>query len=266
MELLNLHEYRSDNYSQNGEDGVIKKILQFLGPFCMGNVVEFGSWDGKHLSNTFYLVESRKWNAWYIEGNEQRFNDLMLTVENYPSITPICEFVSHERESASSLESILSRFGAPRELDVLSIDIDSFDLEVWETTEYFSAKIVILEINSEFPPGIKFRHTTHGYGASFSEALEVARFKGYSLVCHTGNMIFVRNDLLSYIPIDTTLLDNPSLLFDSSWIPKKENFFSQNIKKCFFFFVSKFPISMQKLILNILSKIMGRKIGSHLNK
>ena len=67
---------RKNIYSQNGEDGVISSILAQIGTNSPENCwcVEFGAWDGKHLSNTFALVE-RGWNAVYIEGDEIKFQD-----------------------------------------------------------------------------------------------------------------------------------------------------------------------------------------------
>lgn len=43
--------------------------------------MEFGAWDGKHLSNTFALVEQGA-RAVYIEGDEGRFQDLLETAKN----------------------------------------------------------------------------------------------------------------------------------------------------------------------------------------
>lgn len=51
-----LDQYRQDTYSQSGEDGVIQKIFEIIEPrnkWC----VEFGAWDGLHLSNTCKLIK-----------------------------------------------------------------------------------------------------------------------------------------------------------------------------------------------------------------
>ena len=72
------NKFGDNVHSQNGEDGVIKEILKRLGLNKSENYwcVEFGAWDGIHLSNTFSLVE-KSWNAVYIEGDKVRYQELL---------------------------------------------------------------------------------------------------------------------------------------------------------------------------------------------
>jgi hypothetical protein len=71
MQLLPLNMFSHNIHSQNGEDGIIQELLNRLNlknssdRYC----VEFGAWDGMHLSNTFALVEGG-WKAIYIEGKD----------------------------------------------------------------------------------------------------------------------------------------------------------------------------------------------------
>jgi hypothetical protein len=115
----------------------------------------------------------------------------------------------------------------PKEFELLSIDIDSYDLDVWESLSEYSPKIVVIEINSHIPPGIVWRHSGETQGNTFSATLDVGRKKGYTLVCHTGNLIFVRNDLVGKIKLDPVYLQFPELLFlyeyldESPWISNK---------------------------------------------
>ena len=49
-----------------------------------------------------------------------------------------------------------------------------------------------------------------------------ARNKGYVLVCHTGNMIFVREDLSKHVNMDEMDLLYPERLFISDWISESQ--------------------------------------------
>jgi hypothetical protein len=229
-------KYRYNNFSQNGEDGVIEEILVRLAiDDQVGWCVEFGAWDGIHLSNTFSLVKDKDWSAVYIEGDGERFEDLLVTAKNYKNINAIKAYVSHQKEHQLSLDNLLRKTKIPINFDLLSVDIDSFDLDVWESLENYKPKIVVIEINSSFLPGIFFRNSHKISGNSFSSTLSVGVDKGYTLVAHTGNMIFIRNDLLDLVGFSTRFIQHPELLFDYNWIAKqKDNIFKKIKKKSIF--------------------------------
>lgn len=222
LDVANLVNYKKNFYSQNGEDGILIYILDWLrsnnvpvGKWCC----EFGAWDGKHLSNTFNLVESFNWSSVYIEGDFVKFQDLLKTVTCHPSIQPINKYVAPNRKSDDSIDSLLSTTDIPCDFDILSIDIDSYDLEIWETMEAYRPKIVIIEINSYIPPGILWRHDNKSMdGNSFSSTLEVAKVKSYQLVCMTGNLIFVDTKYIKFMNLPERMSRYPELFFDSTYI------------------------------------------------
>ena len=149
----NLKDYSFNKFSQNGEDGIIQEILKRLNlnnseeKWC----VEFGAWDGIYLSNTFNLVLN-DWNAVYIEGDKSKYIDLLNTVKKHKKIVPINAFVAKDKTSKLSLDNLLKKTKVPLDFELLSIDIDSFDLEVWESLNIYNPKIVVIEINSSYPP------------------------------------------------------------------------------------------------------------------
>ena len=231
-----LADFRTNKYSQNGEDGVVAEILRRL-DVQVGELfwaVEFGAWDGVHFSNTFALVEEFGARAIYIEGDSRKFQDLSETASRFHSIVPVQSFVrgswngkdslvtsaftgKFDLGSVALLDDILAATDLPEDYDLLSIDIDSYDLEVWQSHEAFKPKVVVIEINSSLPPGILQWHGPQRAGNSFSSTLAVAEKKGYTLVCHTGNMIFVRNDLIASVGMPRDDVDFPERLFDYSW-------------------------------------------------
>lgn len=119
-------------------------------------------------------------------------------------------------EGESKLDHLLTRTPVPLDFDLLSIDIDSYDYEVWNSLVRYKPKVVIIESNSVLPPGVLQLHSPpRHYGASFSSLVELGQKKGYRLVCHTGNCFFVRNDLVPRLQMDS-VLEPPERLFNRS--------------------------------------------------
>ena len=219
MSSKDLFTYRSNIYSQNGEDGVIAEILKRLNLdqkqlWC----VEFGAWDGIHLSNSFALVERHNWNAVYIEGDKKKYINLLKTAKQYKNITTINKFVESDNNHENSLDNILSKTELPIDYELLCIDVDGYDLAIFN---YYKGKpkIVVITINSSIRPGIlMWNDGKKSIGNSFSSTLSVAKEKGFTLVCHTGNMIFVRNDIVPKLDLDDSLIKYPERLFCAGWV------------------------------------------------
>lgn len=210
--LKDLKEFAKNVYSQNGEDGIIEEILKRLNIGRFGVCCEFGAWDGINFSNTYSLVE-KGWDAIYIESDFERHEELKKTaVKHYPRIHTVLGMV--EPEGENSLDNILSKF--ERQIDVLSIDVDGIDYWIWKEFKNYHPKIVIIEVNSSVPPPIEQTHDETHQGSSFTSMLKLGNEKGYDLVCHTGNMIFVRKDLTEGLFEDM----NSNLLFDDRWVRK----------------------------------------------
>jgi hypothetical protein len=129
--------FKKNIYSQNGEDGILEEVLKKLDINKSGWCCEFGAWDGKHGSNTFNLVKNFSYKAIYIESDKKKFDDLKKTESKYPSIHAINETVVKNKNFPNSLEKILEQTQIPLDFEVLSIDIDSYDLDVWETLEKY---------------------------------------------------------------------------------------------------------------------------------
>lgn len=220
MYNLPLNKYAKNIHSQNGEDGIICEILQRLQLGNKSNLwcVEFGAWDGVYLSNTFLLVEMG-WNSVYIEGDSNRYQDLLKIKQKFPKVNPINSFVARDYDDHNSLDNLLSKTKIPKDFELLSIDIDSYDSDVWESLTNYVPKIVVIEINSTIPPGIHWRHSNKTPGSTFSSTVKLGLDKGYTLVCHTGNLIFVRNDYADKIKLPKKFIDNPELLFNTETLP-----------------------------------------------
>jgi hypothetical protein len=211
-----LQQYRRSIYSQNGEDGVIAELIRRLG---IGNgwFCEFGAWDGRYGSNCYALLR-QGWSGVMIEGEPARCVALQRLANRYPGrLHAIEAFVSHQPGTPESLDRLLARTPIPQNFDVLSIDIDGLDYQVWRTLEAYRPVIVIIEIDSSIPPGPELIHGD-GSNTSFSAMLKLGQDKGYRLAAHTGNMIFVRADHMEKVRLPAGELADPERLFVPEWV------------------------------------------------
>lgn len=193
-----LLEHASNVTSQNGEDGIIAKVLEIIGnptKWC----VEFGAWDGRHLSNTYDLIASRGYSAVLIEGSAERFADLERTFKDNPRVRCVNAFVGFT--AVDGLDAILTRAGIPKDFDVLSIDIDGNDYHVWKAVAAYSPRVVVIEYNPTIPSAVDFVQVadmTVNHGSSILALARLAKSKGYELVAATlHNCIFVRAEHFS---------------------------------------------------------------------
>lgn len=210
---MNLIDHAHNRYSQNGEDGILEEIFRRLG-IAPGWFVEFGAWDGKHLSNAYNLLAHHQWQGVFIEGSPQKFQDLLRTAAEFPGkIHPLCAMVGFEGDG--KLDDLLARTPIPKDFELLSIDIDSYDWQVWNALEKYRPKLVVIECNCAIAPGVHSIHNPPASeGASFTALVELGRRKGYTLVCHTGNCFFILNELASALNIDPALLASPEKFFN----------------------------------------------------
>lgn len=184
-------------YSQNGEDGIIEEILKRLKVEKSYWCVEFGAWDGIHLSNTCNLIRSMGFNAVLIEGSRERHK---ILCQNFPesNIFKLCAFVDYE--GRNSLDHLLSQTPIPSDFDFLSIDIDGCDYYIFESIKKYNPKIICIEFNPTIPNDIEFiqeKNFSINHGSSALSLFKLAIAKGYSLVATTKlNLIFVRNDVV----------------------------------------------------------------------
>jgi hypothetical protein len=206
LKAINFWKYKNNTWSQFGEDGIIAHLLQRL-KIDEGWVCEFGAADGKWNSNTFKLVETKKFQAVYIEADEIKYRGLYNLTKKYPNITPMYRRVSPVKDHPDSLDVILAATKCEHEFALLSVDIDSCDYQVWSNLSNYRPKIVIIEINSSISPYDEtFFHGNNGVeGTGYLPMVKLGLAKGYRLVCHTGNLIWVREDfahLVDLCPID----------------------------------------------------------------
>lgn len=153
--------------------------------------MEFGAWDGKHLSNCRHLYENG-WKGCFIEGNKSRFLDLKKNYIHDNNVVLLNVFVDQED---NTLDNILSKNNIVK-LDLLSIDIDGKDLMSWKTLTKIKPKVVVIEFNQYIPFDVSYEDSTgESIGNSFLAITSYASKIGYQLIHSTmSNLIFVNKD------------------------------------------------------------------------
>ena len=199
MSRAPLRSYARDVHSQNGEDGIVEEILRRLGALDRDAgeplwCVEFGAWDGVHLSNTRNLIESHGAHAVLIEPDERRYLELVENTRGFSGVETVRSSV--EAFGARRLDAILEGRACPRDFDVLSIDIDGQDSWVWAACVRFAPTVVVIEYNPTIPYAVNYRTPPdQRHGSSLAAMVELASKKGYTLVAVTDvNLVFVRDD------------------------------------------------------------------------
>ena len=195
-------KYKNNVNSQHGEDGCINELFKRLDIKDGGWACEFGAADGKWLSNTFNLVQKKNFNCVMIENKISSYEKLLETKKKFSKIVAINKRVDYGK-GKDTLDNILKETNIPRDFDLLSIDIDSYDYQVWRDFIEYKPKLVIIEIHSGIDPyNEEWIHTEKKYKMTgFRPMFNLGIEKGYKFLFHNGNMWFIREDLFEKVNI-----------------------------------------------------------------
>ncbi|OCX32685.1 MULTISPECIES: hypothetical protein [Bradyrhizobium] len=195
LTTLPFDAWRRNVYSQCGEDGIIEQLIEMTG-LSQRYFVEFGAWDGRHLSNCAKLADEG-WSGCFIEGDKERWLVLNENYADRPNIVRVNTFVGSEGNAL--LDNVLEQVNAPADPGVLSIDIDGTDYHVWAALKRYRPTIVVVEFNPSIPAPVLFVQDNDAsvkMGSSLSAFTHLAAEKGYCLVATTDwNAFFVPRDL-----------------------------------------------------------------------
>lgn len=198
-----LLDFKSDTYSQAGEDGIIKKIIEVM-PQNDKWCVEFGAWDGVYGSNTKNLIETRDYSAIMIEADKEKFSVLQKNYAQNKNVIAINQLVGFEKED--NLDQILKKTPIPNNFDFLSIDIDGNDYHVWKAMSEYKPKIVCIEFNPTIPTEIEFIQSADNsvkQGASLLSLVKLGKDKDYELISVLKfNAFFVRSKFYPLFKIE----------------------------------------------------------------
>jgi hypothetical protein len=182
---LERFEYRL--FSQNGEDGILRRIFAEIG-FRSRQFVEFGF--STNESNSLRLVLHEGFAGLFLDASDwqvDRFN----RAAGASSARAVRAFLTRD-----TLQPLLLEHGTPADIDLLSIDVDGNDYWFWESLDRVSARVTVVEYNAALGPTLSLSmpyaesgrptddapHHFAYAGASLTALARLAGRKGASLV------------------------------------------------------------------------------------
>ncbi len=210
-----LDRWEERTYSQNGEDGILLNLLNYVG--CpTKRFAEFGIGNGIEC-NTANLSLNFGWSGLLMDGDPRRtraaadFYRRKLGT-NAHRITLRTGWIT-----AENVDTLFRLSGYTGEIDLLSIDVDGNDYWLWEALTAPKPRVVVIEYNATFgcqsaitvPYEAAFerfsRHPSGFYHGASLLALELlGTRKGYSLVgCDSRgvNAFFIRSDVIGALQV-----------------------------------------------------------------
>jgi len=156
-----------------------------------GVFVEFGAWDGVHLSNCKLLADNG-WSGFFIEGDFLRFQECQKNYKNNNKIKVVNKFIDENYTLNNLIEE-----NNINQIDVLSIDIDGKDLTELKKLNLIRPKVIIIEFNSSIPFDVECEDTIggEGNGSSYLSIFNHLSNNDYELINFTPcNLIFIEKE------------------------------------------------------------------------
>ena len=192
--MIKLQNYEQKIFSQNGEDGITIKLIESIYNDNHDNkfFVEFGVENG-YECNTRILREKYNWNGLQMDGSNENI-----------AINLRKEFILR-----NNIINLLNKYNVPKHINLLSIDIDSYDFYILhEIVKHFTCDVIICEYNSTHLPNedkviiydYKMWDFTNYFGASLLALNNLCKKYDYTLVyCDNNgvNCFFIHNSIIT---------------------------------------------------------------------
>jgi hypothetical protein len=208
---MDLSLFEKKVFSQNGEDGIVEKLIELLYDDCNNKYyVEFGVQDGREC-NTRILRENYGWKGLQMDGSNE---NSLINLKR--------EFVTKE-----NIVSLFSKYNVPNHINLLCVDIDFNDFYcLKEILKVYSCDIIICEYNATHLPTEdkvvpydsrgRWDGSTNFFGASLLTLYKLTNEYDYSLVyCENKgvNCFFVSNSLIKEKQLTFNNLNNIQKLY-----------------------------------------------------
>jgi len=132
-------------YSQADEDGIIDSICKRIG-LEAGTFVEIGCGDGRENNSHYLLLKG--WRGVWVDGNPQNIAAIRAALPATHRLRVVEAMVT----PGNVVDLVAPLPGSASTLDLLSVDVDSIDLQIARSAvEALRPKVLIGEYNAKFP-------------------------------------------------------------------------------------------------------------------
>jgi hypothetical protein len=223
---MNLKDSERRVFGQNFEDGVIEKMFEVIEP-TNKILVDFGANDGVYASNSRNLFLAHGWGGLLLEADDACFKKCSALYAGNDKVSVIQALLTPD-----NIEHLLASNSVPKDFDFLSVDIDSYELYIWEAIlRSFRPKVVCIEYNGSFAPPISVAvpynressymrdgdanapYYSDFYGASLQALYDFGKKSGYDLVyCESVgvNAFFVDRQFYARFGVEN---NDPAVLY-----------------------------------------------------
>lgn len=190
----------SSDPSYAGEYKYLLDLVEKL-KLTSGPVLDIAASDGYNQSSTLGFYRNG-WTGLAVEMDPEKFATLSYLYNDFPGVN-----LAKTRVTPNNVISLLQAFEIPRDIAILNLDIDSYDLSVAKSllAGGYRPQIISMEINEKIPVGIYFSvifteehfwQGDHFYGCSVDAAVRAIKPYGYSLVSvQFNNAFFVKDSI-----------------------------------------------------------------------
>ncbi len=197
---------KGPKFSEHGEDRIVEMIFNKLKPVNKW-FVDAGC-ASRRSSNVFDLIE-HGWKGILIDFEPIQLREMRELVKDKEGVAVLDTFITPKKPN--NLDRILHEQGVPKDFDFLSIDVDSFEYEIWKNLKDFTPNVVCIEVNQgnigDFetidyePSGTLWKYNKRKNawsGATAGLMNKLADEKGYDYLCWiVSNIFYVKRSFLN---------------------------------------------------------------------
>ena len=209
--ILPFDQVGFSRFSEFEEDGILLYLMTLAGTRSR-TIVEISSQDGRTCMASNLIVH-HQWRGYLFDGDPVFARHGRRFFGRHPATAAFPPVMQSQWFTRDNINEILASVGVPKEIDILSLDIDGNDLYLWDALLVTRPRILVCEINNAIPSGhaltipysedFDFRKLGDDKAlyrsASLDAYITVGRRKGYRFVGMNAlgfNAIFLRDDVL----------------------------------------------------------------------